>query len=451
MKLQFLGAAGTVTGSRTLIRTEDCTILVDCGLFQGYKELRERNWAGFPLSVEKIDAVVLTHAHIDHSGYLPILVRDGFKGPIYATAATRDLCGILLRDCGRIQEEDAKRANRYGYSKHKPALPLYTEEDAIHCLTRFKLLEFGKDTPLSQTLVVHASRAGHILGSAILTFRTDQETLVFSGDLGRPKNPIMHPPAQIQVADDLILESTYGNREHSDEDDEQKLGEIIRKTAKRGGVVLIPAFAVGRTQVVLYLLHQLKEKNQIPDIPIFLDSPMAQDATDIMNRHHNEHSLSPAMCHDVCSTAKYIQSAEDSKKLHAKHFPMVIISASGMAEGGRVLHHIKKYGPDHHNSIVFVGFQAPMTRGDRMLSGARDVKIHGEMIPIRAKVEFLETLSSHADYKETIDWLKGFVKPPRQVFLNHGEPEAAKSLKEKIENILGWRVVIPEYMDLYDL
>lgn len=451
MKLRFLGAAGTVTGSKTIIETEDCTILVDCGLFQGYKELRERNWSGFPVSIDKIDAVVLTHAHIDHSGYLPILVRDGFKGKIYATDATRDLCEILLRDCGRIQEEDARRANRYGYSKHTPALPLYTEEDAIKCLHQFKRLQFGVDTKLSPSLVVHASRAGHILGSAILTFRTNEETLVFSGDLGRPENPIMHPPAKIQVADDLVLESTYGNRLHSDENDEEKLGEIIRKTAKKGGVVLIPAFAVGRTQIVLYLIQQLKAKNQIPDIPVFLDSPMAQDATDIMSRHHNEHSLKPELCEKVCSIAKYVQSAQDSKNLHALRYPMVIISASGMAEGGRVLHHLKKYAPDHHNSIVFVGFQAPMTRGDRILSGAREVKIHGNMVPIRANVELLETLSSHADYQEIIDWLKSFVKPPRQVFLNHGEPEAAEALKEKIIETFGWRVEIPSYMNLYDL
>ncbi|ADI37546.1 Ribonuclease TTHA0252 [Waddlia chondrophila 2032/99] len=451
MKLRFLGAAGTVTGSKTLIETNDCAILVDCGLFQGYKELRGKNWSGFPVSIEKIHSVILTHAHIDHSGYLPILVRDGFKGDIYATPATRDLCEILLRDSARIHEEDARRANKYGYSKHKPALPLYTEEDAIRCLRQFKSLDLGIDTPLSRSLIVHASRAGHILGSAMLTFRTNEETLVFSGDLGRSKSAIMPPPAQIQVADDLILESTYGNRLHPDEDDEQKLGEIIRKTAKRGGVVLIPAFAVGRTQIVLYLIHQLKAKKQIPDIPIFLDSPMAQDATDIMLNYSNEHTLSPDLCRKVCSTAQYVQSAQDSKQLHGKHYPMIIISASGMAEGGRVLHHLKKYAPDHHNSIVFVGFQAPMTRGDRILQGAREIKIHGNMVPVRAKIELLETLSSHADYQETLSWLKGFVKPPRQVFLNHGEPAALGALKDKIIDTFGWRVTIPSYMDLYEL
>lgn len=451
MKLRFLGAAGTVTGSKTIIETQDRTILVDCGLFQGYKELRERNWTGLPYSIEKIDAVVLSHAHIDHSGYLPILTRDGFKGKIYATHATRDLCEILLRDCGRIQEEDARRANRYGYTRHKPALPLYTEKDAVDCLKQFAPLAFGVDTPLSPTLNVHASRAGHILGSAILTFRTPEETLVFTGDLGRAKNPIMRPPAQIQIADDLVLESTYGNRLHPSENDEEKLGAIIRKTAKRGGVVLIPAFAVGRTQVALYLIHQLKAKNQIPDLPVYLDSPMAQDATDIMSHHQKEHSLSPELCKKVCSVAEYVQSPQDSKELHKRHYPMIIISASGMAEGGRILHHLKKYAPDHHNAIVFVGFQAPMTRGDRILSGAREVKIHGDMIPVRANVELLETLSSHADSQEILDWLKGFVKPPRQVFLNHGEPDAARALKEKIEEKFGWRVIIPHYLDLFDL
>lgn len=451
MKLRFLGATETVTGSRSLIQAQDISVLIDCGLFQGVKELRERNWAGFPVSTDKIDAVVLTHAHIDHSGYLPILVRDGFKGPIYTTAATRDLCKILLRDSGRIHEEDARRANRYGYSKHTPALPLYTEEDAIACLTQFETIPFGQDFPLSPSLVVHASRAGHILGSAILTFRTESETLVFSGDLGRPDNYIMNPPATIQVADDLVLESTYGNRLHIDEDDMEKLAEIIRTTSKKGGVVLIPSFAVGRTQVVLYLIHQLKQKGLIPDIPVYLDSPMAQDATDIMRNHHNEHSLSSTLSHDVCSIAEYVRRPEESKQLHAKHYPMIIISASGMAEGGRVLHHLKKYAPDHHNSIVFVGFQAPMTRGDRILNGASQVKIHGRMTPIRARIEILETLSSHADYKEIIEWLKGFVKPPRQIFLNHGSAKAAEGLKQKIEEEFGWRVIIPKYLDLYDL
>ncbi len=451
MKLRFLGATETVTGSRSLIQTEDISILVDCGLFQGIKELRERNWAGFPVSPEKIDAVVLTHAHIDHSGYLPILVREGFKGPIYATKATRDLCEILLRDSGRIHEEDARRANRYGYTKHKPALPLYTEEDAITCLGQFETIPFGQDFPLNPSLVVHASRAGHILGSAILTFRTDSETLVFSGDLGRPDSFIMKPPATIQVADDLVLESTYGNRLHADEDDMEKLGDIIRNTSKKGGVVLIPSFAVGRTQVVLYLIYQLKKKGLIPDIPVFLDSPMAQNATDIMSNHHNEHSLGSDLCHDVCSVAHYVQSPEESKALHGKHYPMIIISASGMAEGGRVLHHLKKYAPDHHNSIVFVGFQAPMTRGDRILNGARQVKVHGTITPIRANVELLETLSSHADYSEILEWLKGFVKAPKQVFLNHGNQQAAEALKEKIEKTFGWRVIIPKYMDLFDL
>lgn len=447
MKLQFLGAARTVTGSKYLLTAQKKKFLIDCGLFQGEKVLRLRNWAPFPVPVGRIDAVVLTHAHIDHSGYLPLLVRQGFRGPIYATAATRDLCEILLRDCGRIQEEDARRSNKYGYTKHHPALPLYTEEEAIATMEQFKEIEFGKEYQLDEDLVVHASRAGHILGSAILTFRTETETLVFTGDLGRPHGKIMKEPAQIQTADYLVLESTYGNRLHPTGDSMKELGEIVRDTAKKGGTVVIPSFAVGRTQIILYLLYQLKQTGSIPDIPVYLDSPMAQNATDIMQRHSSEHRLPKDMCRDVCAVAKYIKTNEDSKSLHENPLPKVIISASGMAEGGRVLHHIRYYAPDGKNAIIFVGFQAASTRGEKMLSGASQVKIHGEMVPIRCRVEILSALSSHADYQEIIAWLHNFTKAPRMIFLTHGELSAAEALKERIEKELGWNVTIPTDME----
>jgi metallo-beta-lactamase family protein len=430
MKIHFLGAAETVTGSKFLLERPGRKVLVDCGLFQGYKHLRLQNWAPFPIPPAAVDAVVLTHAHIDHSGYLPILVRDGFKGPIYATEATFDLCEILLRDSGRIHEEDARRANKYGYSKHHPALPLYTEEDAIGALKQFKTFGFGVELSLGEEFTVSASRAGHILGSAILTFRTPTNTVVFSGDLGRKRDPIMKKPATIQKADYLILESTYGNRLHSQESAEEELGGIIRDTARKGGTVLIPSFAVGRTQMLLYLLYKLKESGSIPDLPVYLDSPMAQDATNLMEKNSSEHILPKDLCRKVCSVAKYVQTPEESKSLFGNHFPSVIISASGMAEGGRVLHHIRHYGPNPHNAIVFAGFQAPMTRGDRMVSGAKEVKIHGKMVPIHARVEILESLSSHADYGEVLTWLKGFVDPPRKVFLVHGERDSLASLKE---------------------
>lgn len=447
MKIQFLGAAKTVTGSKYLLTLASQKILVDCGLFQGEKALRLRNWAPFPVQVRGIHAVVLTHAHIDHSGYLPLLVRQGFRGPIYATAATRDLCEILLRDCGRIQEEDARRSNKYGYTKHHPALPLYTEEEAIATMEQFKEFEFGKDYSLGDDLVFHASHAGHILGSAILTFRSDGETIVFSGDLGRPKNPVMKEPAKIQMADYLVLESTYGNRLHPQEDPTEVLGEIIRSTAKKGGTVIIPAFAVGRSQMVLYLLHRLKQAKAIPDLPIYVDSPLAADATKIMQKHSAEHRLSKELCREVCHEATYVRTQEESKALHTTPYPKIIISASGMAEGGRVLHHLKFYGPDGKNTLVFVGFQAASTRGEKILSGASQVKIQGEMVPIHARVEMLDGLSSHADSQEIISWLRNFVKPPRTIFLTHGDLLASEALKEKIEQELGWHVVIPNDME----
>lgn len=448
MKLKFLGATETVTGSKYWLQDGGRSFLVDCGLFQGRKELRLRNWEGPPVDPREVQCVLLTHAHLDHSGYLPLFVKKGFKGPIYATRATADLCGILLRDAGRIQEEDARRANKYGYTKHKPALPLYTEEDAIDSLKLLKTIELGTEYPLGEGVSFHASRAGHILGSAILTIRLENgESLVFSGDLGRPHHPIIKPPATIQQADYLVLESTYGERLHPREEVEEKLGQIVRQTVSRGGTLLIPSFAVGRTQMVLYYLYRLLDRGEIPPVPIYLDSPMAQDATDILKRYRKELRIPPELCSEVCHLAHYIQTVEESKWLHSQKVPQIILSASGMLEGGRVLHHVKHYAPNHLNTILFVGFQAPMTRGDRIIGGAREVKIHGQMVPIRAQIEEIEGLSSHADYEEMLEWLKRFRERPKMVFLTHGEKAAAEHLKEVIEKELGWNVFIPAYLE----
>ena len=446
MKLQFLGAAKTVTGSKYLLTVDNQHILVDCGLFQGQKELRLRNWEPFPFQVNKIHAVVLTHAHIDHSGYLPLLVKQGFKGPIYATEATRALCEILLRDSGRIQEEDARNANKHGYSKHKPALPLYTEEDAIEALKLFRTFNFNTEVSISQALSFHAVRAGHILGSAILTFNNSSKTLVFSGDLGRPEDPIMNPPDIITQADYLVLESTYGIRLHSTQNAKDAFAKVVRDTVARGGTVIIPAFAVGRAQTVLYLLYQLKEDHEIPNIPIYMDSPMAEEATDLMLKYSHEHRLSPELCRKICQSVTYLRSADDSKRMNDDESPKVIISASGMAEGGRVLHHIMHFGTDPKNSIVFVGYQAKMTRGDYILHGAKEVKIYGKMVPIRAHYESIDSLSSHTDYKETIQWLHNLQSPPKEVFLIHGEEESAEGLKSEIVSEFGWNVMIPDYL-----
>lgn len=451
IKLQFFGATQTTTGSKYLLSTDRHQLLVDCGLFQGKKELRVHNWEPFPLPVAPIEAVVLTHAHLDHCGYIPLFIRQGFQGPIYCTEATRDLAEIILRDAGRIQEEEARRANQYGYSKHKPALPLYTEVEAVMALERFKVVPFGVDFSLGKGMTVTFSRAGHILGSSILTFRYDGTTVVFSGDLGRPHDPIMKRPAQIQTADYLVLESTYGDRLHPKTNPKEELKEIILSTAKKGGTVLIPSFAVGRTQMILYFLHQLKLEKQIPDLPVYLDSPMAQDASDIMCKHAKEHDLPSEECHAMCQMATYVKTKEESKALDRPSFPSVIIAGSGMAEGGRILHHLKYFGPQPQNTIIFVGYQAAMTRGERILRGEKEIKIQGEIVPMRLRVERIESLSSHADYEEILEWLKDFQTAPTQTFLTHGEETSANHLKNVIEKELKWRVTVPSYGELFRL
>lgn len=452
MKLTFLGATFTVTGSKYLLEVAEKKYLIDCGLFQGQKELRLRNREPFPVNPRTIEAIILTHAHLDHSGYIPLLIKQGFKGKIYASHATRDLCEILLLDAGRIQEEDARRANRYGYSKHHPALPLYTESDAEKSLKYFHCVDFDKIHHLQNDLTFSLSHSGHILGSSFITLKNNDTTLVFSGDIGRPQDPVMTHPAQVKFADYLILESTYGNRRHPNIDVLTQLEEIINSTFAKGGTVVIPAFAVGRTQILLYYIYKLKQEKRLSHhIPIYLDSPMAQDATTLWNHYSGEHRLSKEECSKVCAVAEYVQSREDSKRLNSSPFPSIIISASGMAEGGRILHHLVHYAPKEENTILFAGFQAEGTRGDRMLKGEREIKIHGHMIPIRARIENLDTLSSHADYEEILHWLRGFESAPKQIFITHGEPQAAESLKSKIEEALSWKVSIPHYLDSIDL
>jgi metallo-beta-lactamase family protein len=447
MKLTFLGATGTVTGSKYLLQDEDKSILIDCGLFQGLKDLRLRNWEKLPFDPASIDAVLLTHAHIDHSGYIPLLVRNGFKGPIYCSEATFDLCSILLPDCGRIQEGDAERANRYGYTKHKPAMPLYNEEDAYTALEQFKPVKFNHEYRLSDFLSFYLSCAGHILGASCIKISDGNTSIVFSGDLGRPDDPIMRPPTQIQNADYLVLESTYGDRLHEESDPMGKMEEIINKTLHRGGLIIIPSFAVGRSQLVLYYIHELMREGRIPYVPVFLDSPMAIDATKQWQDHADEHRLSFSKSMEVCQTAKYVQSTEESKALDNSVMPVIIISASGMATGGRVLHHMKHYISDRKNTILFAGYQAVGTRGARLVNGEEEIKIHGQMYPVRAEVDNLSSLSAHADYQEILEWLKGFNKKPRKVFLTHGEPDAVIAFKQKIEEELQWNVVVPEYLE----
>lgn len=451
MRLTFLGAAGTVTGSKYLLEHGGRRVLVDCGLFQGLKQLRLRNWDAFPLPARQVDAVVLTHAHIDHSGYLPALAKQGFHGPVFATDSTRDLCALLLPDSGHLQEEDAEYANRHGFSKHHPALPLYTEEDGRRALRLFRTHEWGEPFEPIPGVQMRFSRAGHILGASSVHVAWDGGSLLFSGDLGREEDLLMLPPEPPPAADHVVLESTYGDRTHEEEDPEAALGEVIRRTSARGGIVVVPAFAVGRAQALMYLIARLKQAQRIPDLPVFLNSPMAADATEIFHRHHGEHRLDAAECRRMCEAARIVNSVEESQSLNALRYPAVIISASGMATGGRVVHHLKAMAPDRRNTILLAGYQAAGTRGAAIAGGAREVKIHGEHVPVRAEVVMLGAMSAHADRGELLRWIARLPRPPRQLFITHGEPVAADSLRQAIEEVHGWPCIVPEHRQAVDL
>lgn len=451
LSLHFIGATGTVTGSKFLIQVGEQNHLIDCGLFQGFKLLRVRNWEPLPMNPQKIDSVILTHAHVDHSGYIPLLVKEGFHGPIYATPATQALCNILLPDAGYLQEEDAAYANKHMFSKHTPALPLFTEEDAKASLKYFKPVSWNKKVTLSKEASFEFLEAGHIIGASVVRMNCYGRLVTFSSDLGRQNSLTMNLPADIGKTDYLVLESTYGNRLHPPQDPYDELKGIIIRTVRRGGVILIPAFAVGRTEKLLLLISRLKKHGDIPNIPVYVNSPMAMKATEAFCRFLDEHAISKEECDDLMHVAKFISTTEESKALSSAKDPAIIISASGMAAGGRVLHHLKTLAPDPKNTILFVGFQAAGTRGEAMIHGHREIKIHGEIIPVKAEVRLIETLSAHADQNEIIDWLKAFEKPPKVTFLTHGEPEACLALKQRIEDELHWRCEVPEYLQKYNL
>ena len=451
MRLRFIGGVGTVTGSKFLLETSQQRIMVDCGLFQGYKQLRLLNWKPLPFDPKSIDAVILTHAHLDHSGYLPILVRNGFTGLIYATNATRDLCEILLRDCGHLFERDAEFANRHRFSKHHPAEPLFTQADADRALAHFAPLEFERNHELADGIKLRLAHSGHILGSSLVRLERNGESILFSGDLGRPNSATMVDPSIVRTANHLVIESTYGNREHEPEDPEDVLADIITRTAGRGGTVVIPAFAVGRTQTILHHLHRLKVGKRIPNLPVFLDSPMAINASDVFCKHVKDHRLTAAECRATCDVARYVRDSEASKKLDDSRVPMVLISASGMATGGRILHHLKTFAPDPRNTIVFAGFQAGGTRGAAMTLGAETVKIHGQYVPVRAEVRNLHMMSAHADADEILAWLGQFQAAPTNTFITHGEPDAADALRHRIEEQLGWACRVPALGDEFEL
>lgn len=449
MKIHFLGAAGTVTGSRFLLEAKGRRVLVDCGLFQGLKLLRRRNWAPFPVDPASVHDVLLTHAHLDHSGYLPALVRDGFRGRIHCSAPTADLAAILLRDAAWLQEEDAAYAARKGFSKHQPPRPLYTTQDAERAIQRLspvagRQLDLG---PLHVTLVP----SGHILGATSLRLEHQGQSVLFSGDLGRPSDLLMHPPAPNPGADLLVMESTYGDRLHGEEDPLQVLAEVARRTLDRGGVLLVAAFAVGRAQTVMWALHRLRQEGRIPDVPVYLNSPMADAVTHLYGDHVDWHRLDMAQVHALFASARFVRTVEESKALNLRKGPMVVISASGMLTGGRVVHHLAAWAGDPANTILLPGFQAAGTRGAHLAAGADQVKVHGRYVPVRAEVVQVDVLSAHADQGELIAWAQGAAQRPRQVWLVHGEPAAADALRLRMGEALGLQVEVAEDRQVVDL
>lgn len=446
--LQFLGAADTVTGSRHLVTTPSARVLIDCGLFQGYKILRDRNRISFPVPPDSIDAIVLTHAHLDHSGYLPALVRDGFRGRIYAMEGTAALSRIMLPDSAHLLQEEARFAAKHRWSKHARPEPLYTAEDATRALERFRPVPFSRSQRIAGDIDAVLSPAGHILGAATVRLSIPgARTLLFTGDLGRSGDPLMRPPAPRQESDILITESTYGDRQHATDDPETILGEVIRRVASRGGVVLIPAFAVGRTEALLLHLSRLRDRHEIPEVPIYINSPMAADVAGLYSRHPEEHRIGADEIHRMYRMATIVQSADESKLLNLRGGPMVIISASGMLTGGRILHHLVAYGSDRDNAIVLTGFQAGGTRGAALLGGAQTLRIFGRDVPIRAEIVNLDSLSAHADADELLQWMRTAPSAPEVVYVTHGEPSAADTLRARIIHELGWHARVPEHME----
>jgi len=459
MRLTFLGAAQTVTGSKYLVEHDGHRVMVDCGLFQGLRELRLLNWKPLPVDAASIESVVLTHAHLDHTGYLPRLVAQGFAGRAFCTPGTKDLCQVILPDAGRLQEEDAHQANKHGYSRHHPALPLFTEGDAYAALATLQPLGYGVPVEVAPGIEIEFLEAGHLLGSAFARMRVggaEGRLVLFGGDLGRYDRPVLLDPVPVDTADVLLLESTYGNRVHSPDDDGEHLAEVIRSTVKLGGKLLVPSFAIGRVEEVLYWIKKLESEGRIPVLPVFVDSPMALEALKYYTAR--AHELDPelrAAGRDVCTfcTQRFhpVQSADQSKALVRSRVPSIIISASGMATGGRVLHHLKALLPDRRNTVLFVGYQAAGTRGRSLVDGMHEVKIHGRMIPVSARIDKIDSMSAHADREEILRWLGGFSHVPGVTYLVHGEPEPIAALESTIDETLGWTTHAPRLGETVDL
>ena len=450
MRLTFVGGAGTVTGSKYLLELPGARLLIDCGLFQGLKRLRERNWKPLQFDPKSLDAIVLTHAHIDHSGYLPVVARAGFRGPVFCTAATEKLLGILLPDSAYLQEEEARFANRHRYSKHAPALPLYTQDDAAAALRLLRPVDWSEHVALGGDAAARFSPAGHLIGAASVLVESRSKRVLFSGDVGRPDDPLMRPPQPPPSADWVVIESTYGNRVHPTVDPEAELVSAINRAIARGGVIVVPSFAVGRAQLLLHLIARAKNRGAIPDVPVFLNSPMATDATRIYREHRPEHRLTEEECRVMCSAARYVNTVEESKALNDLRAPAVIVAASGMAAGGRVVHHLKAYAGDPRNMILFTGFQAPGTRGAALVGGADTVKIHGEWYAVRAEVVQLSGMSAHADRNQLVAWLAQMEAAPERVFVTHGEPAAADMLRQYLRRDVAAEVAVPELAETFE-
>jgi metallo-beta-lactamase family protein len=454
--LTFLGAAGTVTGSKHLLDTGTHRILIDCGLFQGLKELRERNWQPLPIESTALDVVVLTHAHLDHCGYLPRLVAAGFRGRVFCTAGTRDLCSVVLPDAAHIQEEDARDANRHGYSKHHPALPLYTAEDAERALTQLQPVGYDRPIPIVPGVEVDFIPAGHLLGSAYARLRFDGKTVLFGGDLGRYGRPVLRDPAPVDAADVLLVESTYGDRLHEPDDNGARVAEIVNAAVARRGKLIIPAFAIGRVEEVIYWLKRLEDEQRIPVLPVYVDSPMAARALQFYAQRLDEldPQMTPAARHvSVFATRRMttVSSVQQSIELVASRQPAIVIASSGMATGGRVLHHLAATLPNPNNTVFFVGYQAAGTRGRALIDGAKSVRIKGRDVPVAAHVEHIDSMSAHADAGEIMRWLSGFVRPPAMTYLVHGEPNALDALRDRISFERKWPVHVAGYQERVEL
>lgn len=475
--ITFLGAARTVTGSKYVVESNGTRIMVDAGLFQGLKELRERNWQDLPVPASTLQAIVLTHAHLDHCGYLPRLVSQGFRGRIFCTQGTQDLCRIVLPDAGRLQEEDAEFANRHQFSKHKPALPLYREVDAARAVSQLQPCGYERRLPVVPGIDVEFVNAGHLLGSSYVRMHVDGRTILFGGDLGRYGRPVLPDPTPVDGADYLLVESTYGDRVHEQDDNGERLASIVTNAMKKGGKLIIPAFAIGRVEELLYWLKRLEEEHRIPILPVYLDSPMASAALaryterlqeldpELLPEQSDDKAPHDAaaphdeatrrrqamqereMCVFCTERFRIVASPDESKRLTASRAPAIVISSSGMAEGGRVLHHLKAALPDARNTVLFAGYQGVGTRGRRLVDGEKTVKIHGEWVPVAATIERLDSMSAHADANEIMRWLDGFTRPPRQTFIVHGEPAAQDALAARIRAERGWATKAPEHRE----